>query len=129
GLPRRRDRHVGVTAAALADGDRAVVDVDLPLSRALDVEDVGVRHPGRFRRIGPGRKAREEVLNGVGHPSSFCSRSAPEPNYSSSSMSTVPPATRSPSLTWTARTVASYGEASGVSIFIASRTTRSCRAD
>ena len=33
-----------------------------------------------------------------------------------------PPATRSPSSTWTALTVASHGETSGVSIFIASRT-------
>src|SRR5262249_40076691 len=35
---------------------------------------------------------------------------------------------RSPSPTWMARTVASYGETSGVSIFIASSTTSGCRA-
>src|SRR5437660_11961058 len=39
----------------------------------------------------------------------------------------APPATRSPSATWTARTVDSYGETSGVSIFIASRTTSGWR--
>src|SRR4029077_721989 len=49
-------------------------------------------------------------------------------HHSSSSTSTAPPATRSPSPTWTARTVASYGETSGVSIFIASSTTSGCRA-
>src|SRR3954451_9691904 len=48
--------------------------------------------------------------------------------HSSSSTSTTPLATRTPSLTWPARTVASYGETSGVSIFIASSTTSGCRA-
>src|SRR2546428_37747 len=40
----------------------------------------------------------------------------------------APPATRSPSATCTAFTVASYGETRGVSIFIASRTTSGWRA-
>src|SRR5437868_11237180 len=47
---------------------------------------------------------------------------------SSNSTSSAPPATRSPSATCTARTVASYGETSGVSIFIASSTTSGWRA-
>src|SRR6185503_18852713 len=47
--------------------------------------------------------------------------------HSSSSTSRSPPATRSPSVTCTFRTTASYGETSGVSIFIASRTTSGCR--
>jgi hypothetical protein len=43
--------------------------------------------------------------------------------HSSSSTSGAPPATRSPSATFTLRTTASYGETRGVSIFIASSTT------
>ena len=39
-----------------------------------------------------------------------------------------PPATRSPAATWTAVTVPSNGECTGISIFIASRTTSGCRA-
>ena len=46
----------------------------------------------------------------------------------SSSTSVAPPVTRSPSATCTARTVAAYGETSGVSIFIASSTTSGWRA-
>ena len=34
---------------------------------ALDVEDVGVRHPGGLRRIGPGLEILEELLHGFGH--------------------------------------------------------------
>src|SRR5205085_4288336 len=53
----------------------------------------------------------------------------PDPQrHSSSSTSSAPPATRSPSRTWTRRTVASYGATSGVSIFIASSTSSGWRA-
>src|SRR5581483_9583763 len=51
----------------------------------------------------------------------------PPHDHSSSSTSTAPPATCSPSETWSRRTTPSYGETSGVSIFIASRTTSGWR--
>src|SRR5579872_1205136 len=113
------DGDVGVPAT-FGDGDGAVVDVHLPRARAFDLEDVGIGHPCRLRRIRTRREGREEVLHALSH--------AREGIYSASSTRRVPPATRSPSRTCTARTVASYGEASGVSIFIASRTTSACLA-
>src|SRR5258708_10594404 len=61
-----RDDHVGV-AAALADADLAVVDVDLPLSGALDVEDVRVAHARGLRGVGLRLEVREEILDGSGH--------------------------------------------------------------
>src|SRR3954466_9329488 len=45
------DGGVGV-AAALADADLAVVDVDLPLAGPVDVEHVRVRHARGLRGVG-----------------------------------------------------------------------------
>ena len=60
------DRRVGV-AAALGDRDLAVVDVDLPLAGAVDVEDVRVASCPRSSSVGPRLEVLEELLDGVGH--------------------------------------------------------------
>src|SRR6266508_3498139 len=50
GLLGRRDGHVRVFGV-LCHGDVAVLDVDLPRARTLDVEQVRVVHTGRLRRV------------------------------------------------------------------------------
>ena len=71
------------------------------------------------------------VVGGLlGHPANLLRRprTVDEFSYSSSSTSNVPAVTWSPSATWRRRTVASYGETTGVSIFIASSTSNGWRA-
>src|SRR5206468_3928779 len=65
-LLRRRDRAVRAVAA-LRDGDRAVVDVDLPRARAFDLEHVRVAHARRLRRIDPLLEPVEELPDAVSH--------------------------------------------------------------
>src|SRR5438046_2550545 len=55
-----RDRDVGVLGA-FGHGDVAVPDVDLPLARAVDVEEVGVVHSGSLRRVDTALECVEEV--------------------------------------------------------------------
>src|SRR5437667_298801 len=63
---------------ALADAHLAVVDPDLPLACALDVEEVRVGHAGRLRSVGAALQTVEELPDGHGsNPisvtgSSFC---------------------------------------------------------
>src|SRR5215210_6374543 len=61
GLRRRRDRHVGVSPT-LVDRQVAVLDVDEPLSLALDVEQVRVVDAGELRLVDARLEALEEVL-------------------------------------------------------------------
>src|SRR5437660_896979 len=60
-LPGRRDDDVGVPLAR-GDADPAVADVDLPLPRAVDVEEIRVVHPGGLRRVDAALQGVEELL-------------------------------------------------------------------
>src|SRR5205085_10834879 len=62
-----RDRGVGAGGGAFGDADAAVVDRDRPLPGAVDVEGVGVRHPGGAGRVDPALQALEELAHAFGH--------------------------------------------------------------
>src|ERR671924_1463498 len=65
-LGRCRDSGVGI-AAVLGDGYVAVVDVNVPRARAVDLEPVAARHPGRLDRVDPRLQRLEELSRALGH--------------------------------------------------------------